>query len=105
MVQAVWSTTQGRLLETSHGATGEQMSRLGGSFRPVPGTACASLDGVAVAASLAFAQIAVVSLGALPVYWLGRRHLGSDRVAGLLALGYLAYPWVAMSAGSPRSIR
>ena len=33
--------------------------------------------------SLAFAQIAVVSLGALPVFWLGRRHLGDDRVAGL----------------------
>ena len=48
--------------------------------------------------SLAFAQIAVVSLGALPVFWLGRRHLGDDRVAGLLALGYLAYPWVATSA-------
>ena len=49
--------------------------------------------------ALAFAQIAVVSLGALPVFWLGRRHLGSENaVAGLLALGYLAYPWTATSA-------
>ena len=28
---------------------------------------------------LALAQIVVVSLGALPVFWLGRRHLGSER--------------------------
>ena len=28
---------------------------------------------------LALAQVAVVSLGALPVFWLGRRHLGSER--------------------------
>ena len=48
--------------------------------------------------ALAFAQIAVVSLGALAVFWLGRRHLGSERAAGLLALAYLAYPWVATSA-------
>ena len=39
------------------------------------------------------------ALGALPVFWLGRRHLGSERAAALLALGYLAYPWIATSAG------
>src|SRR4029078_387172 len=35
-----------------------------------------------------------------PVFWLGRRHLGSERAAALLALGYLAYPWVVTSAAS-----
>ena len=48
--------------------------------------------------ALALAQIAVVALGAVPVFWLARRHLDSERLAGLLALAYLAYPWVATSA-------
>ena len=39
-----------------------------------------------------------VALGALPVFWLGRRHLGSEPAAALLAIGYLAYPWTATSA-------
>ena len=32
------------------------------------------------------------------MFWLARRHLGSERVAAILALGYLAYPWVAWTA-------
>ena len=85
MVQAVWSTTQGRPLEYTHGSTGDQIVRLGAHVDPSP-------------LALALAQIAVTSLGALPVFWLGRAHLGSERAAGLLALGYLAYPWIATSA-------
>jgi uncharacterized membrane protein len=98
MVQAVWSTTQGRFLENSHGATGEQMSRLGGHVDPLLALLAPLWMVWPSPLSLAFAQIAVVSLGALPVFWLGRRHLGNERAAGLLALGYLAYPWVASSA-------
>jgi uncharacterized membrane protein len=98
MVQAVWSTSQGRPLESTHGATGEQMVRLGGHADPFLVLLTPLWMLWPSPLSLAFAQIAVVSLGALPVFWLGRRHLGDDRVAGLLALGYLAYPWVATSA-------
>ena len=98
MVQAVWSTSQGRPLESTHGATGEQMVRLGGHADPFLVLLAPLWMLWPSPLSLAFAQIAVVSLGALPVFWLGRRHLGDDRVAGLLALGYLAYPWVATSA-------
>ncbi|MBM2821793.1 MAG: putative rane protein [Thermoleophilia bacterium] len=98
MVQAVWSTANGRPLEITHGATGEQMVRLGGHVDPF----LALLAPVWIVwpspLALAFAQIAVVSVGALPVLWLGRRHLGSERAAGLLALAYLAYPWLAWSA-------
>ena len=32
------------------------------------------------------------------MYWLARRHTGSARVGGLLALTYLAYPWTAWIA-------
>jgi uncharacterized membrane protein len=98
MVQAVWSTTDGRLLETTHGSTGEQGSRLAGHVDPFLVLLAPLWMAWSSPLSLAFAQVAVSSLGTLPVFWLGRRHLGSERAAGLLALGYLAYPWVAVSA-------
>ena len=83
MVQAVWSTAHGRVLESTDGATGEQVSRL-----------AAHVDPFLVLLSplwilwpsplvLALAQIVVVALGALPVFWLGRKHLGSERAAAL----------------------
>jgi uncharacterized membrane protein len=100
MVQAVWSTTQGRLLETTDGATGEQISRLGVHVDPLLALLAPLWAVWPSPLALALAQIAVVSTGALPVYWLGRRHLGSERAAGLLALGYLTYPWVVTSAAS-----
>ena len=98
MVQAVWSTTQGRVLESTDNATGEQMVRLGGHADPFLVLLAPVWAIWPSPLSLALAQIVVVSLGALPVFWLGRRHLGSEHVAGILALGYLAYPWVATSA-------
>jgi uncharacterized membrane protein len=98
MVQAVWSTTQGRLLEDTDNATGEQMVRLGGHADPFLVLLAPVWAIWPSPLSLALAQIVVVSFGALPVFWLGRRHLESEHVAGILALGYLAYPWVATSA-------
>ena len=98
MVQSVWSTTQGRPLEMTDGSTGEQIVRLGIHADPL----LALLAPVWVLwpspLALALAQIAVVALGALPLFWLGRRHLASERLAGVLAIAYLAYPWVATSA-------
>jgi uncharacterized membrane protein len=100
MVQTVWNTAHGNLLEITNGATGEQANRLGSHVDPF----LALLTPIWIVwpspLALAFAQIAIVSTGALPVFWLGRRHLGSDNAAGLLALAYLAYPWVATSAGA-----
>ena len=98
MVQAVWSTTQGRLLEDTDNATGEQMVRLGGHADPFLVLLAPVWAIWPSPLSLALAQIVVVSVGALPVFWLARRHLESEHVAGILALGYLAYPWVATSA-------
>jgi uncharacterized membrane protein len=98
MVQAVWSTTAGHPLETSDNATGEQMVRLGGHADPFLVLLAPVWKIWPSPLSLALAQIVVVSLGALPVFWLARRHLESERVAGVLALAYLAYPWVATSA-------
>jgi uncharacterized membrane protein len=98
MVQAVWSTAHGRPLESTHGATGEQMVRLGGHADPFLVLLTPLWTIWPSPLSLAFAQIVIVALGALPVFWLARKHIGDERVAGVLALGYLAYPWVATSA-------
>ena len=98
MVQAVWSTTEGRPLEYTHGSTGEQVVRLAVHVDPFLVLFAPLWLVWPSPLALAFAQIAVTSLGALPVFWLGRRHLGSERAAALLALGYLAYPWTATSA-------
>jgi uncharacterized membrane protein len=98
MVQAVWSTTQGRPLESTEGSTGEQIVRLGGHVDPFLVLLTPLWVVWQSPLVLAFSQVAFVSLGALPVFWLGRRYTGSERVAALLALGYLAYPWTATSA-------
>jgi uncharacterized membrane protein len=100
MVQAVWSTTQGRPLEITQPVTGEQMLRLGVHVDPFLALLAPLWMIWPSPLVLALAQIVVVSLGALPVFWLGRRHLGSESAAGLLALGYLAYPWTSTSAAA-----
>jgi uncharacterized membrane protein len=98
MVQAVWSTAHGRPLEMTDGATGEQIVRLAAHVDPVLVLLAPLWLAVPSPLTLALVQIAAVSLGALPLFWLARLHTGSERVAGLIALAYLAYPWVAWSA-------
>jgi uncharacterized membrane protein len=98
MVQAVWSTTQGRPLESTDNATGEQIIRLGGHVDPFLMLLAPVWKVWPSPMSLALVQIAVVALGAVPVFWLARRRLESEHIAGLLAFAYLAYPWVATSA-------
>jgi uncharacterized membrane protein len=98
MVQAVWSTAHGRPLEVTDGATGEQIVRLGRHADPILAALAPLWIAVPSPLTLAGLQILAVALGALPVFWLGRRHTGSDRTAALIALAYLAYPWVAWTA-------
>ena len=97
MVQAVWSTAHGRPLETTF-VTGEQMSRLAGHVDPILVLLAPLWLVVPSPLTLAVAQIVAVALGALPVFWLTRRHLGSERLAVALALAYLLYPWLAWTA-------
>jgi uncharacterized membrane protein len=97
MVQAVWSTAHGHPLGTTD-ATGEQIVRLASHVDPIL-VLLAPLWIVAPSPlTLAAVQIVACVLGALPVFWLGRRHLSSDRAAALLAIVYLAYPWLAWTA-------
>jgi uncharacterized membrane protein len=100
MVQTVWSTVHGHPLEMTDGSTEEQIVRLGIHADPF----LALLSPVWLVwpspLALGFAQVIVVALGAFPVFWLGRRHLGSEAAAGILAIAYLAYPWTATSAAA-----
>jgi uncharacterized membrane protein len=87
MVQAVWSTAEGRPLEVTHGTTGEQIVRLGGHVDLI--LAALALCGSSPSPLVLVAvQVGAVALGALPIFWLGRRHLGSERTAALVALAY-----------------
>ncbi len=103
MAQAVWSTSHGRPLEaTSLG--GEQFVRLGAHFDPILAL-FAPLWWLWPSPNLLLAvQAAATALGALPVFWLARKHLGSERVALGLALAYLLSPalhWQTLSEFHP----
>ena len=98
MVQAVWSTAEGRPLEVTHGTTGEQIVRLGGHVDPILAALAPLWIVLPSPLTLVAVQVGAVALGALPVFWLGRRHLSSERTAALVALAYLAYPWIAWTA-------
>jgi uncharacterized membrane protein len=97
MTQAVWSTAHGRPLEMTN-ALGEQVSRLSFHVDPIL-VLLAPLWIVAPSPlTLVSVQIAACALGALPIFWLGRRHLASEKAAALIAIAYLIYPWLAWNA-------
>jgi uncharacterized membrane protein len=97
MVQAVWSTAHGRPLETTL-LSGEQAPRLDSHVDPILVVFAPFFHLWPSPLLLAAAQIAACALGALPVFWLARRYLASEKAAALLALAYLAYPWLAWTA-------
>jgi len=91
LTQAVWSTAHGHFLQMTD-LQGEQISRLGAHFDPL----------VALLAPLWWlwpspdflltVQAISVALGALPVFWLARKHLGGEWAGLAFALVYLLYP-------------
>jgi uncharacterized membrane protein len=103
MTQAVWSTAHGDPLEATSLA-GEQFVRLGAHFDPIL-VLFAPLWWIWPSPEmLLVAQAAAVALGALPVFWLARRHLGSERAALGFALAYLLVPavgWMTLSEFHP----
>ena len=103
MVQAVWSTAHGHPLQITS-LRGDQISRLGAHFDPVL-AAFAPLWLVWPSPDLLLVSQAIaVSLGALPVYWLARKHIGSERAALGFALAYLIYPptqWLTLNEFHP----
>jgi uncharacterized membrane protein len=103
MVQAVWSTAHGDPLgiTTLHGT---QTVRFAAHVDPILAL-FAPLWLVWPSPSMLLAvQAAAVALGALPVFWLARKHLGSERAGLGFALAYLLYPateWLTLSEFHP----
>jgi uncharacterized membrane protein len=103
MVQAVWSTAHGDPLQVTD-LQGGQVSRLGAHVDPILVLFAplwwiwSSPDMLLVAQALA------VGLGALPVFWLARKHLASARAGLGFALVYLLYPatgWLTLNEFHP----
>ena len=103
MAQAVWSTAHGHPLAVTN-LDGDQASRLGSHVDPIL-VAFAPLWWLWPSPSmLVTAQAVAIALGALPVYWLGRKHLQSERAALGFALAYLLYPavqWLTLNEFHP----
>ena len=103
MVQAVWSTAHGHLLQVTN-LQGAQVSRLGAHVDPIL-VLFAPLWWIWSSANmLLVAQALAVGLGAFPVFWLARKHLGSARAGLGFALVYLVYPatgWLTLNEFHP----
>ena len=103
MVQAVWSTAHGHPLQVT-GLRGDQLSRLGAHFDPILAAFAPLWLAWPSPDVLLVSQAAAVALGALPVYWLARKHLGSAHAGLGFALAYLAYPptqWLTLNEFHP----
>jgi uncharacterized membrane protein len=103
MVQTVWNTAHGHFLQMTSG-DGRQISRLAAHFDPIL-AAFAPLWWIWPSPEmLLVVQAIVVALGALPVFWLARKHLGSERAGLGFALVYLLYPatqWLTLNEFHP----
>ena len=103
MVQAVWATAHGHPLAITD-LQGEQISRLGAHVDPIL-VAFAPLWWLWPSpVMLLTVQAVAVALGALPVFWLARKHLESERAALGFALAYLLYPavqWLTLNEFHP----
>ena len=103
MVQAVWSTAHGHPLQITnlHGA---QASRLAAHVDPIL-VVFAPLWWLWPNPSLLLTvQAIAVALGALPLFWLARKHLGLEHAALGLSLAYLIFPateWLTLNEFHP----
>ena len=91
LTQVVWSTANGRFLEMTD-VNGEQISRLGAHFDPIVVLLVPLWWIWPDPELLLVTQAVAVALGAVPVYLLARKHLGSDRAGLTFAVVYLLYP-------------
>jgi uncharacterized membrane protein len=99
-VQAIWNTAHGRLLETT-AVYGEQFPRFGWHVDPLLVLFAPVWLIWSSPAILLVLQATAVAAGALPVYWLARKHLHSERAAGYFAVAYLLYPATQWNALDP----
>lgn len=93
MVQAVWTTAHGHPLRMTD-LQGDQISRLAAHVDPILVLFAPLWLLWPSPDLLVTVQALMVALGALPVFWLARKHLGSERVALGFAVAYLMQPAV-----------
>jgi uncharacterized membrane protein len=103
MVQAVWSTAHGHPLRITD-LKGDQISRLGAHVDPILALFAPLWWLWPSAGLLLVVQALAVALGALPVFWLARKHLRSDWPAFGFAVAYLLLPavqWLTLNEFHP----
>ena len=103
MTQAVWSTVEGRPLDVTE-LGGDQISRLGAHVDPFLVLFAPLWLVWPSPTMLLVVQAAAIALGALPIFWLSRKHLGSEWAGVLCGLAYLVYPavqWLALDEFHP----
>jgi uncharacterized membrane protein len=91
LTQAVWSTAHGRFLEITD-LHGDQISRLGAHFDPLVALLAPLWLLWPNPSLLLVLQAVFVALGAVPVFLLARKHLGTDWAGLGFGLVYLLYP-------------
>jgi uncharacterized membrane protein len=91
MVQSIWNTLHGHFLESTT-LDGHQRSRLGYHVDPFLLLFAPLLWIWSNPVLLPVVQVLAVASGALPVFWLARKHLNSSRAGAHFALAYLLYP-------------
>lgn len=97
MVQALWNTRHGHFLEMTT-LSGNQRDRLGFHVDPLLLVFAPLLWLFSSPLVLPIVQVLGVASGALPVFWLARKHLGSPRAAAHFAFAYLLYPATQFTA-------
>lgn len=97
MTQAIWSTLHGHFLESTT-ASGHQASRLGAHVDPLLLLFVPLFWIWSDPVLLLVVQVLAVASGALPVFWLARKHLNSSRAGAHFAFAYLLYPATQFNA-------
>jgi len=91
MAQAVWSTAHGDPLRITL-LDGSEMMRTGVHVDVILAALAPLWLVWSSPVMLVAVQTAALAVGALPVYWLARKHIGSPRFGAALAFVYLLYP-------------
>lgn len=97
MVQAIWNTAHGHFLRFTT-IRGGQWNRLGFHADPLLLAFVPLLWIWSSPLLLVVVQALAVSSGALPVFWLARKHLNSSRAGAHFAFAYLLYPATQFNA-------
>lgn len=95
--QAVWATAHGHFLRVTE-IGGAEVSRLGIHVDPIVAFFAPFWWLWPSPKLLLLFQAVALALGAIPLFWLGRKHLPRESDAALLAVAYLLSPTVAWNA-------